>query len=152
MKLLQTACEVSDETILKSEDLSGTYIETNGETFIVAQERKEVAKWEGALEKLLNMGFIQLKGLSGDIFVVSKMDMTISNSLNDNGHDNMKNHSKYGAAAFAYKAAAPLFLDGLQKHYRFCRMIRVMIPTATPRSSSIRVTAKLTSSFLPGVR
>lgn len=68
MKLLQTACEVSDETILKSEDLSGTYIETNGETFIVAQERREVAKWEGALEELLNMGFIQLKGLSGDNF------------------------------------------------------------------------------------
>lgn len=72
MKLLQTACEASDGTILKSEDLSGTYIETNGENFIVAQERREVAKWEGALEELSNMGFIQLKGLSGDIFVVSK--------------------------------------------------------------------------------
>lgn len=72
MKLLQTACEASDGTILKSEDLSGTYIETNGENFVVAQERREVAKWEGALEELSNMGFIQLKGLSGDIFVVSK--------------------------------------------------------------------------------
>ena len=72
MKLLQTACESSDGTILKSEDLSGTYIETNGENFIVTQERREVAKWEDALEELLNMGFVQLKGLSGDIFVVSK--------------------------------------------------------------------------------
>lgn len=72
MKLLQTACEASDGTILKSEDLSGTYIETNGEHFIVTQERREVAKWEGALEELLNMEFVQLKGLSGDIFVVSK--------------------------------------------------------------------------------
>ena len=34
--------------------------------------------------------------------------------------------------------------------YRFCLMMRVMMPMATPCSSSIRVTAKLTSSFLPG--
>ena len=35
--------------------------------------------------------------------------------------------------------------------YRFRLMIRVIMPTAMPCSSSSRVTAKLTSSFLPGI-
>lgn len=72
MKLLQAACEASDGTILKTTDLCGTYIETNGQNFIVTQARKEVAKWEGALDELLNMGFVRSEGLSGNIFVVSK--------------------------------------------------------------------------------
>ena len=36
-------------------------------------------------------------------------------------------------------------------YQRFCRMIRVMIPTAS-RSISRRVTVKDTSSFFPGIR
>ena len=35
--------------------------------------------------------------------------------------------------------------------YRFCLMIRVMIPIAIPFVSSMLVTAKLTSSFFAGI-
>lgn len=39
-----------------------------------------------------------------------------------------------------------------QHPYKFCLMIRVIIPTATFRSSSICVTTKDTLSFFPTVR
>ena len=45
------------------------------------------------------------------------------------------------------KVALPFLLP-----YRFCRMIRVISPTATLRSSSMCVTTKDTSSFFPTVR
>ncbi|MBE7727983.1 MAG: toll/interleukin-1 receptor domain-containing protein [Enterocloster citroniae] len=72
VELLQAACEADDGTILKSEDLSGTYIEANGKNFIISQERREVAKWENALSELVNSGFVQERGLSGSIYVVTQ--------------------------------------------------------------------------------
>ena len=71
-ELLQAACEADDGTILKSEDLSGTYIEANGKNFIISQERREVAKWENSLNELVNNGFVQERGLSGSIYVVTQ--------------------------------------------------------------------------------
>jgi len=72
LKLLQAACEADDGTILKTTDLSGTYIETNGQNFIISQERREIAKWESGLDELLNAGFVEMRGAKGEIFVVSK--------------------------------------------------------------------------------
>ena len=64
----------------------------------------------------------------------------IRNLLNDFSNKNSRLGSKYWTLP-----RRPLY-------YRFCRMIRVMMPTATPRSISRRVTAKDTSSFFPGIR
>ena len=71
-ELLQAACEADDGTILKSEDFSGTYISANGKNFIISQERREVAKWENSLNELVNNGFVQERGLSGSIYVVTQ--------------------------------------------------------------------------------
>ena len=71
-ELLQAACEATDGTILKTTDLSGTYIEANGQNFITSQERREVAKWESCLNELVNNGFVQGRGLSGEIYVVEQ--------------------------------------------------------------------------------
>ena len=81
-ELLQAACEADDGTILKSEDLSGTYIEANGKNFIVSQERREVAKWENALSELVNSGFVQERGLSGSIYVVTQKGYDCVEQLN----------------------------------------------------------------------
>ena len=72
LKLLLAACEANDGTILKTTDLSGTYIETNSQNFITSQERREIAKWESVLEELVSAGFIETRGSKGEIFVVSK--------------------------------------------------------------------------------
>lgn len=72
LKLLLAACEANDGTILKTTDLSGTYIETNSQNFITSQERREIAQWESVLEELVSAGFIETRGSKGEIFVVSK--------------------------------------------------------------------------------
>ena len=72
LKLLLSACEANDGTILKTTDLSGTYIETNSQNFITSQERREIAQWESVLEELVSAGFIETRGSKGEIFVVSK--------------------------------------------------------------------------------
>lgn len=72
LNLLQVACDTDDGTILKVAYLSGTNIEIGGINFIKTQERYEIAKWEAALEELLNKGFIQTRGTKGITFVVSK--------------------------------------------------------------------------------
>lgn len=72
LSLLKAACEATDGTILKISTLSGTSIVTNGQDFITSQERREVAKWEGALEELLRLEFIQVQDRKGEVFAVSK--------------------------------------------------------------------------------
>ncbi len=72
VELLQVACKADDGTILKTEDLSGIYITANGRNFITLQERYEVARWEGGLDELIDNGFVQVRELSGEVYVVAK--------------------------------------------------------------------------------
>lgn len=72
LKLLQAACDAKDGMIMKSADLSGTYVIANSINFITSQERREVAKWESALDELLGYGLVQARGAKGEIFVVSQ--------------------------------------------------------------------------------
>lgn len=72
LKLLFAACEDDDGTILKTTDLSGTYIETNNKNFIVSQERREIVRWESALKELISAGFIEKQGTTDSVFTVSK--------------------------------------------------------------------------------
>ena len=72
LKILQTACESDDGTIIKINTLSGTYIQANGQDFITSQERREIAKWEGGLKELVDTGFIEVQGRKGEIFLVSQ--------------------------------------------------------------------------------
>mgnify|MGYP004682815603 CR=1 FL=1 len=72
LKILQTACEATDGTILKIITLSGTSIQANGLNFITSQERREIAKWESSLKELVDAGFIEAQGRKGEIFLVSQ--------------------------------------------------------------------------------
>lgn len=72
LKLLRAACESDDGTIFKTNDLSGTHIITNGQDFVVSQERRELANWESCLRELLTTAFIEVRGTKGEIFLVTK--------------------------------------------------------------------------------
>ena len=72
LKILQTACESDDGTIIKINTLSGTYIQANGQDFITSQERREIAKWESSLKELVDNGFIEAQGRKGEIYLVSQ--------------------------------------------------------------------------------
>ena len=72
LKLLQAACDAKDGMIMKSADFSGTYVIANNINFITSHERREVAKWESAVDELLGYGLVQARGAKGEIFVVSQ--------------------------------------------------------------------------------
>lgn len=69
LKLLQAASNAKDGVILKTTDLSGTYITANNINFITSQDRREVAKWESGLQELINLCFIEARG---DLFIITK--------------------------------------------------------------------------------
>lgn len=71
IQLLKAACESTDGTIIKTEDLSGVNLQVGNRNFIVTQTRREVAKWESCLEELIEKDFVQGRGANGEIFVVS---------------------------------------------------------------------------------
>lgn len=72
MQILQTACEALDGTIIKTADLSGEYLQTRNKEFITSQDRKNVARWYGGLDELVEKGLVEPKGDKGQIFTVSK--------------------------------------------------------------------------------
>lgn len=72
IQLLSAACSSSDGEIMKSTDLSGTWISAGKTQFVRSQERKEVAEWEAALQELHTSGLIDSVGSKGIIYVVTK--------------------------------------------------------------------------------
>lgn len=72
IQLLNAACNSSDGEIMKSTDLSGTWISAGKTQFVRSQERKEVAEWEAALKELRTLGLVESAGSKGVIFVVTK--------------------------------------------------------------------------------
>ena len=69
--LLKEASLDSQGTILFLRTLGGTTIQTNGKNLITVNEHREVAKWEAALNELLNAGLIQDQGYKGEVFEIT---------------------------------------------------------------------------------
>ena len=62
LTLLLAACNDDGGTIIMTSDLSGTHIEVNGQEFITSQKQREIARWDGCLQELLDVGFVQARG------------------------------------------------------------------------------------------
>lgn len=72
LSILESACSDPQGTIIKSATLSGLSITVGRKDFVSSQERREVAKWENAIEELEAVDFIQQRGSKGEIFVVTQ--------------------------------------------------------------------------------
>lgn len=72
LSILESACSDPQGTIIKSATLSGLSITVGRKDFVSSQERREVAKWENAIEELVEVEFIQQRGSKGEIFVVTQ--------------------------------------------------------------------------------
>lgn len=70
--LLRAACKADDGTILMITTLSGTNMHVESQNFITSQERREIAKWEGCLDELLQNDLVEVRGSQGNIFVVTE--------------------------------------------------------------------------------
>ncbi len=60
---------------------NGTDIQTNGKNLITEQDRRQVAKWEGALQELLSKELIVERGHKGEIFEVTIMGYQIADMI-----------------------------------------------------------------------
>lgn len=68
-------------TLIKVRTLSGTTLQTNGKNMIKSNERREVAKWEAAVDELSGIEFIVPVGHKGELFEMTAKGYDYLNSL-----------------------------------------------------------------------
>lgn len=61
--------------------IGGTNIQTNGKNLIPSNERREVAKWEAALEELTYQDLLVERGHKGEVFEVSNLGYQIADMI-----------------------------------------------------------------------
>lgn len=78
--LLLAACDEGGE-IMKTATLSGISITSGKRGFIESQDRREVAKWEDALNELIKEHLVESRGDKGVIFLITKRGYDHAESL-----------------------------------------------------------------------
>lgn len=80
--LLLEASHDPHGVILFVRSLGGAAMQTNGKNFIASSERREVAKWEHALEDLKSKGLVVERGHKGEMFELSNKGYEIADLIN----------------------------------------------------------------------
>jgi len=79
--LLKEASLDNHGHILHVRHLGGTDIQTNGKNIIPSQDRREVAKWEAALETLVLEELLVERGNNGEIYEVSNLGYQVADMI-----------------------------------------------------------------------
>jgi len=79
--LLKEACADSHGFIMHIRYIGGTDIQTNGKNLIASLNPREVAKWEGALKELLELGYVTRRGSKGESYQVTNQGYTFADTL-----------------------------------------------------------------------
>ncbi len=79
--LLKEASRDPHGSILHARFIGGTAIQTNGKNLIPSNERREVAKWEQALEELTQKGLVVRRGPRGEMFEVSNLGYQVADMI-----------------------------------------------------------------------
>ncbi|AKM43090.1 hypothetical protein NL30_25090 [Burkholderia contaminans] len=79
--LLKEASRDPGGTIIHARYIGGTGIQTNGKNLIPSDERREVAKWEDALEQLKSNGLVVDRGYKGEIFEITNLGYQIADMI-----------------------------------------------------------------------
>lgn len=79
--LLKEASLDSHGTIIHAKYISGTDIQTNGKNLISSKERREISKWEAALQDLVNKELIVDRNNKGEIFEVSNIGYQLADMI-----------------------------------------------------------------------
>lgn len=67
--------------VIHSRYIGGTDIQTNGKNLIGSKERREVARWEAAIEELVNEELLVERGHKGEIFEVSNLGYQLADMI-----------------------------------------------------------------------
>lgn len=79
--LLKEASRDPQGVIIHVRSLGGTEIQTNGKNLISSNERREVAKWEHALEELTAKGLVVARGPKREMFEVSNIGYQVADMI-----------------------------------------------------------------------
>jgi hypothetical protein len=79
--LLKEACADSHGSIMHIRYIGGTDIQTNGKNLIASRNPRELARWEGALNELLELGFLARRGSKGDSYQVTNQGYTFADTI-----------------------------------------------------------------------
>jgi hypothetical protein len=79
--LLKEASQDAGGTIIHARYINGTAIQTNGKNLISLDERREVAKWEDALEQLQSAGLVIARGQKGEVFEITNLGYQVADMI-----------------------------------------------------------------------
>lgn len=79
--LLKEASLDAHGTIVYVRYMGGTDIQTNGKNIIPSKDRRDIAKWEQALQELANLGLVVARGHKGEIFEVTNLGYQIADMV-----------------------------------------------------------------------
>lgn len=79
--LLKEASQDSGGTILHARYIGGTAIQTNGKNLIPSNDRREVAKWEEALEQLRSYDLVVDRGYKGEVFEITNLGYQVADMI-----------------------------------------------------------------------
>lgn len=79
--LLKEASMDPHGAIILARYIGGTSLQTNGKNLIPSEARREVAKWEQALNELVQKNLVVARGHKGEIFEVSNLGYQIADMI-----------------------------------------------------------------------
>lgn len=79
--LLKEASNDQHGAIIYLKGLNGTFIQANGKNLISSSDRREISKWEHALNELLEKELIVERGQKGQVFEVTNLGYQIADMI-----------------------------------------------------------------------
>lgn len=79
--LLKEASQDKGGTIIHARFIGGTAIQTNGKNLIPSEDRREVAKWEAAIEELRSYDLLVDRGHKGEVFEITNLGYQIADMI-----------------------------------------------------------------------
>lgn len=79
--MLKEASHDCGGAIIHARYIGGTAIQTNGKNLIPSNERREVAKWEQALEELKSKDLVVDRGHKGEVFEITNLGYQVADMI-----------------------------------------------------------------------
>lgn len=79
--LIKEASSDENGNILLLRHMGGTLIQVSGKVLIDSDERREVAKWEGAIQELLGNDLLVERGHKGEMFEITNLGYQIADMI-----------------------------------------------------------------------
>lgn len=79
--LLKEASQDRNGTVMHLRHLGGTNVQTNSKNFIESNERREVARWEAAIDELVSKALLVERGNKGEILEITNLGYQVADMI-----------------------------------------------------------------------